>query len=348
VSHPSRGRPVRHCPPGPGARALSPDGLERQTSRRAGRLGKFLRVSVSVALLLLLAWIVDLEELAAVLLGADARLLGLALLVALADRALMIGKWYPLLRAQGLEIPLAHAASAYLAASFASMFLPASIGGDVLRTIALGGPRRAMMEVGASILLERMLGLAASAALCMLALVLALAESLPLAFLMPWVLAAAAAPVGIALLALWPGGRRWPERYREHRWFGLAQRFALACVLYRHRPGTLAAVGLLSLVEQTFPIVIYWILGHALGLEVPLLALVIAVPLTLLVGRLPIAVAGIGVIEGAMVYLLGLLGIAPPEALSVALAGRLVEIAVSLPGALFWSSLAPRREPDPP
>ena len=110
-------------------------------------------------------------------------------------------------------------------------------------------------------------------------------------------------------------------------------------MLYRHHLGTLAVVAVLSLVEQAFPIVVLWILVHALDLEVSPLALFVAVPLTLFVGRLPIAIAGIGVIEGALVYLLGAFGVSPAEALSLALAGRLVEIVALLPGGLFWSSL---------
>jgi len=334
--------------PDPEGRTPKPDHTDGASPRRTHRLGGILRACVSLGLLLLLAWIVDLGQLTVVLLGMDGPLFGLAVLVALADRALMIGKWYPLLRAQDLGIPLGQAAAAYLAAGFASMFLPASVGGDVLRTIALGAGRGATWEVGASIVVERTLGLAASAVLCAAALALAFVHSLPLAFLLPWVVAAAAAVGGIALLALWPGPERWLERKWEQRWIQHARRFALALALYRNHPGTVVAVGVASLVEHTFPIVVFWILTHALDLEVPLLALVIAVPLTLLVGRLPIAIAGIGVIEGALVYLLGLLGIPPAEALSLALAGRVVEIAAFLPGALFWSNLAPHREPDPP
>ena len=118
-------------------------------------------------------------------------------------------------------------------------------------------------------------------------------------------------------------------------------------MLYRHRPGTLIAVGLLSLVEQAFPVVVLWILAHALDLEVSFLALLVAVPLALFVGRLPIAIAGIGVLEGALVYLLGLFGVPPAEALSLALAGRIAEIFALLPGGLFWSSLVCTPRPDP-
>jgi glycosyltransferase 2 family protein len=312
---------------------------------RARRLGKFLRAGVSLGLILLLAWIVDVNRLTAVLLRADLGLFALAALMALADRAMMIGKWYPLLKAQGLGIPFARAARVYFAASFASMFLPTSVGADVLRTFALGA-RGALLEVGASIVVERMLGLLASLILCIS--VLLLAQALPLAFLLPSIFGPGVALVGVTFLMLRPGWWRWLERYRDRRWFQLGHRFALACMLYRRHAGILVVVGVLSLIEQVFPIAVLWILVHALHLKVPLFALVVAVPLTLFVGRLPIAIAGIGVLEGALVYLLGLFGVSPAEALSLALGGRLAELFALLPGGLFWSSLVWTPRADPP
>lgn len=308
----------------------------------AGRIGKLVRAGVSIGLILLLAWIVDVNRLAAVLLSADVWLFALALLAAFADRAMMIGKWYPLLKAQGVGIPFARAARVYLAAGFASLVLPTSVGADVLRTFALGG-RGATLEVGASIVVERMLGLAASVILCISVLLLALSQAPPLAFLLPWILGVGVALVGASFVMLRPGRWRWLERYRERRWFQLGHRFALACMLYRHHAGTLAVVGVLSLVEQALPIVVLWILAHAFDLNVSLFALSVAVPLALFVGRLPIAIAGIGVLEGALVYLLGIFGVSPAEALSLALGGRLVEILALLPGGLFWSSLVKNR-----
>jgi uncharacterized protein (TIRG00374 family) len=293
---------------------------------------------VSICLIGLLAWIVDLNRLTAVLFRADVPLFALASLMVLADRAMMIGKWYPLLEVQGLKIPLSQATRVYLAASFASLFLPNSVGADVVRTLALGGERRAIPEVGASIVVERMLGLAASVILCTAVLLLA-QQAFPLGFLLPWILAVGAALLGATFLMLRPSRGRWLARYRERRWFQHGQRFAPACRLYRHHLGTVLVVAALSLVEQGFPIVILWILVHALDLEVSLFALFVAAPLTLFAGRLPIAIGGIGVIEGALVYFLGAFGVSPVEALSLALAGRFVEIVILLPGGLFWSSL---------
>ena len=116
----------------------------------------------------------------------------------------MIGKWYPLLKVQGLDIPLAQATRVYLAASFASLFLPTSVGADIVRTLALGGERRATLEVGASIVVERMLGLAASVILCTSVLVLALWQAFPLGFLLPWILAVGAGLLGATFLMLRP------------------------------------------------------------------------------------------------------------------------------------------------
>ena len=175
------------------------------TAGRASRIGKLLRAGVSIGLILLLAWIVDWNRLAAVVARADLPLLGLASLTVLADRAMMIGKWYPLLRVQGLDIPFAHAARVYFAATFASLFLPTSVGADVLRTLALGADRRATLEVGASIVVERMLGLAASVLLCTLVLSLALWQAFALAFLLPWILGFGCALLGMTFLVLRPG-----------------------------------------------------------------------------------------------------------------------------------------------
>ena len=311
-----------------------------------------LRAAVSLGLLALLAWLVDLESLAGLLLAADPGLVAVAIAVALADRALMIGKWYPLLRAQGLEIPLLRAARVYLAAGFAALVLPASVGGDVLRAVALGRGRGAAMEVGASIAVERLLGLAASGVLTTIALVVALRSDVRLEFLLPWALGATLVSAAAVLLPLaWRPSSclgRWIEPYRNSPWGRVGLRFAAAYALYRRHTRTLLAVGALTLVEQAVPILVFWILAHALDLRVAPSALLVAVPLTLFVGRLPIAAAGIGVVEGALVYLLGLFGVPAVAALSLALAGRIVELAAILPGAFLWADLvrapaAPRR-----
>lgn len=306
-----------------------------------------------VALLLLLAWMVDLHALARTIASADPVLLLLAVGVSLADRALMIVKWYPLLHVQVASISFWHAARAYLASGFASVVLPASVGADLLRAVALGRRDGAVMEVGASIVAERLLGMVASAVPTLIALALALRSSVSLDVLLPWALAS----LGIAVLALLflVSGAAMPlldrlvgSRRPGGRWLRVVNRFAVAYTTYRRHPGILVRMGLLALLEQGVPILVVWIVSLALGLTVPVRLLLVAVPLTLFVARLPITVAAIGVGEGAMVYILGLFGVPAVDALALALTSRIPELMALLPGAVLWYELVGESKTVPP
>ncbi len=312
-------------------------------------LRALINVAVSAVLVAVLVWLVDLRSLGALLLSANPLLIAAAVVAAFADRALMIGKWYPLLRAQGVDIPWLRAARVYLATSFAGFFLPSSVGGDVVRAVALGRQQKKIVEIAASIAMERLLGLSASGVLAAVALAMALTASVPLWFLLPWALAAMAAALAAVGLPLAPRlsthVRRWFEAHPHSRLARIGLKFGAAYGLYRHHVRQLLIVGALSVIEQCFPILVFWILAHALDIAVSPIALIIATPLALFVGRLPVAVAGIGVLEGALVFLLGLFGVPAVGAISIAVAGRVVEIIATLPGAFLWADLTKELKP---
>jgi uncharacterized protein (TIRG00374 family) len=301
------------------------------------------RAVVTLGLLALLLRIVNLREVGRLLLSENPAFFFAAILVALADRAFMIAKWYPLLRVQVDSIPLRTSARAYLASSFAAVFLPTSVGGDVLRAIALGRDRRAIVEVGASVVAERLLGMLSLGMLCLVGLFIGWRQGIDLGFLLPGTIAAVAASVAAFFLPIaahrievseaGAGAKVW------HRLRGVLSRVGRAHALYHRRPGLLAVVGVFSLVEQLFPIVVLWLLSRALGTQVSFTMLMVAAPLTLFVTRLPIAVWGLGVAEVSLVYLLGRFGIAASEALALAVAGRIIELIAVLPGAPYWPEL---------
>ena len=73
-----------------------------------------------------------------------------------------------------------------------------------------------------------------------------------------------------------------------------------------------------------------------------------AITLAVFGGHLPISLAGLGVGEGAMVYLLGLYGVPPAEALAIALGTRVVEVLVNAgPAVVLWRELAAVRDSVP-
>ena len=327
--------------------------LLRAASRLPPNVGKTVRVAVTVILVVVLVRLVGLEALVGLVTSARPGPLLLAIVLSFADRALMIGKWYPLLHRQVPHVSLGRAARVYLAAGISNYVLPSSIGSDVLRAVALGRGDQTVIGVGASVAMERLLGLLASVIVALLALVFATQKQLPLDGLLPWAIGALLIILLLTALFLGRWATEWLERRlapdRPSRWRRLVHRFAAACAMYRHSPRLLIVVGVLSIVEQGFPIIVLGVLSRALDTPITLGMLVVAVPLSLFVGRLPISFAGIGVFEGLLVYLLGFHGIAPVDSLALGVAGRIAELAAQIPGVFLWRDLmtSARKQPEP-
>ena len=92
-------------------------------------------------------------------------------------------------------------------------------------------------------------------------------------------------------------------------------------------------------------IVCYALVAVALRVEFNPLFIFAAVPLAILVSRLPISLDGIGVYEGIFVAIMALGGVKPADALAVSLAARAFQIIVWLP---WWLMLAARIGVRPP
>jgi glycosyltransferase 2 family protein len=119
-----------------------------------------------------------------------------------------------------------------------------------------------------------------------------------------------------------------------------------AALYLRDRRG-LIAVTILSLVVQVANIVIAWLVGQGLGLQVPPLYYGVLIPLVSVLTLLPISLNGMGLREGGTVLLLAPLGIESAPAVTLSLLIFAVYTAASLAGGvvyLFGSS--PRFEPE--
>jgi uncharacterized membrane protein YbhN (UPF0104 family) len=107
-------------------------------------------------------------------------------------------------------------------------------------------------------------------------------------------------------------------------------------LLYFEHPGTLLAATGLSLLVQMGNALLHWLVGQAMGLEVPLLYYGVFVPLVSLLTLLPISLNGMGLREAGTVLLLAPLGVSPDAAVLLALVGFAITTVASLGGAGFY------------
>lgn len=304
-----------------------------------------LRWLIAAGLLVLILRSVDLGRLWSLVGRMSLPWFGAAVLTALADRVVMCAKWLPLLRAQIPDYPRARAVRGYFAASVGVLVLPGA-GADALRAVALGrGATGSGLLVGASVVAERALGIAGSGVAAVVSLLLARHLGLPLPGLTPWI--AGLAGLGSILVLLPVLSRGFPDMSRILKGRGgragrLMTRLAEAYVAYRDHPGVWFGVWAASVFEQGMPAVALWCVARALGADVSVLVLLVATPLTMIVARLPVSVAGLGVFEGGMVYLLTRMGVSSSEALGIALGGRVLDVIVLMPGVIWWTELTGR------
>jgi uncharacterized protein (TIRG00374 family) len=317
----------------------SPTRARRSTAKRT-----IVSVAVTLVCLWILLRLVDIPALLAIIGSASLPLILLAVAIRCADRVVMIGKWFPLLRVQLPGARFGTAARAYIVSGLANYLVPLSVGSDVLRAAMLGRGEGVIPEVGASIIAERLLGLAATGILSLLALVIAVRSSLDLTFLFPWAIAAIALGF-VALLAPTIGPftdllSRWLGRFRHVPAAGFVAKLALSYRVYGSHRMLLALVGAASVLEQLTPVLFAYVIATALGISVTVPMLLVAVPLALFAARIPPSIGGIGIAEGSMVYLLSLFGIPVEQALAMTLIGRSIDIlVVAVPGAVLWRDI---------
>jgi hypothetical protein len=106
-----------------------------------------------------------------------------------------------------------------------------------------------------------------------------------------------------------------------------------------------------SFVYQSLGIVIVYVLGRALGIELSLWRYFIYLPLITAITVLPISLAGIGIREGAFVFFFAQAGVAQAQALALSLLLFAQTLGLALLGGVWYflsrESPAPASAPTP-
>jgi len=255
--------------------------------------------------------------------------------------ALSVLRWQRVLIGIDLPAPVPALASHTLAALFVANFLPSTIGGDVLRVVRLSSDNGDAPASFASVVLERLTGFVVLPVISLVALALrpsllhlGTASHVALALSLASLVALAAILAATASTRL--GGRlaghaSWP------RFVGAVH---LGIERIRRRPGAAATVLLTSLVYQLAVITAAFAASRALGITVGWLPLLAFIPVVAIAQVLPISVGGLGLREGALVLLLGPLGVGAAKATALGLLLYGINLVVSLLGApafAMWS-----------
>lgn len=320
------------------------------------RIATLLKLAVSLALLYYL--FVKLGDPAAYgrkIVAADKGLLLLGALCYSSAVAISGLKWGILLRAAGVPVATPRLFQYQWIAEFFNNFLPAQVGGDVMRGYALASDTHRAADAAASVLIDRFIGLMVfmlAAAVASLAMLL-LGKPSGVAFEAEGLLflrIAALGSSGVTLLLLIMIAvllsrtlKQWAERILERlpladRLLPIWQKLAVAFNVYRTQPAALlwTAVGSALIVVLTS--INIWLIAravtpHAISLwEVLAINPIIVFALVVL----PLAPGGLGVRQLSFAGLFQLMGAGFELGTTVGLLQQLIGYLVSLPGGFLW------------
>jgi hypothetical protein len=330
---------------------MSPE--QTQTSAARRYVMTAVKLSVSAALLGFLFSRIDVAALWANARQASFEWLAIAFAVYLVTVLTSVWRWWLLLEAQDVDIPVRRLFSSFLVALFFNNLLPSNIGGDVVRIGDTAKPARSNTLATTVVLVDRVMGLIALVlvAACGATLVaspmsaagrtFALWPSwfwanLPLWFWAGFVIGAAAttpvfvAPAGVGRLLR-------PLTVLHPEWVGgRISKITSTLTRFREHPGALASCFIGAVFVQVTTVAFYLAVARALNVHIGASDLAVIVPVSGVVQMLPVSFGGLGVREGTFsVYFTGI-GLPVASALLLSLSATALVMLFSLSGMAVY------------
>ena len=257
----------------------------------------------------------------------------LVFLLGLADRVLMAGKWLYLLRGLGIELRLTRALAHYFQGGLVGAATQWQLGGDITRAVRAGHETGRSGAVAASIVLEKLAGLAALGALAVLSVFLLNRALSFLSWPLAWAVTLVGVPSFLALpfLLTRPASLKLINRLTKlvpHERFRTFVALPSLGEYNRRLPAILGVFLALTLCEQLVPVLVVYMLALSFGFDLTLLQTLSTVPIVVFLMRLPISVVSVGVPEGLLLLFLGLVGLDATQSFLIAFSARGLDLLV--------------------
>lgn len=255
-------------------------------------------------------------------------------------------KWRLFLRASGHEVPMLHLMNLYTVGYFFNTFTPSYVGGDIARSFHLGRYLKSQRDAFVSTFLERFTGLLAMSILGVLFVVLGAEATagLSAAILSVGALALLLAcacfcePFGQWCFSLLRRVLRCFDKWTAvQKVLGLMEKVNDGMSFARSNPKLLLNALWLSLFFHFLTVVNTYVAARAIGWHDPSIGgLFIVVPLVLLISMAPLTPSGLGLQEGAFLFLLQRVGASHAQGLGVGLVLRAKVMLVAVLGGMLW------------
>ena len=288
---------------------------------------RWLKIGISLGLLSILVYSVDVVRFAQHLRGARLDYIAFAFIGYVFGQIVSAYKWRLLARPLGLAQPLRTFVVYYFAGMYLNLFAPSIVAGDVGRGFLLARGNAGLGTALQSVLADRVSGLVMLVWVSALGFLVFGPTVLPVELYYGTITAA-----GGTLLSWWglPRLFSWMSSPQNVVWRSVER----LIVPYQTHPKLVAWACGVAFLFHLFQLGLQGLVAHSIGLAVPFWYLMLFIPLVQIMSALPISFGGLGLREGGYVAFLALWGTRQDEAFAFGLLWSVLVLGANLIGGI--------------
>ena len=303
-----------------------------------------IKAIISISLLTYIIISIDWNEVANNLRSANFLLLSVVFLLYILEQVELTYKWNILIGARGINISLFRLIIINSIGSFWGLFLPSSVGTDVVRGYYLTKNNSEKSISVSSVFADRILSM--FSLLLLGVIFMSISGDLLSKFNVRTYIILLTVSVTILFYffqkektAYFLKEKLKSVKYKK--FFDLLVKLHFSILEYKKYPKALLASFFVSLLVQVTRVVIYYIVTISYNIHVPIIYFFIFVPLIMIILMIPISIGGLGVREGTFIGFFSLVGMSINEAVIISFTTTLMNTLIILLGGiayLFYSS----------
>ena len=301
-----------------------------------------LKILVSISLLIFLFRKADIGNVWLLMQSMDFLLFMFVVFLYAVSQLISTYRWSLFLPNAGINILFLKLVSLYYIGMFFNIFLPTAVGGDVVKSYYLYKFSGRGGNSLASVFLDRFTGFFALVTIAVVSLVFGygyVKETY-----VPFFIITLASVFFLSSLILWNRGlHNWALVITgKIKLFGINEKiesFYNAIMLYKGEPVVLLKAFGVSFIIQFMSITIFYLISKGLDMTVSIGYFFLFVPIAVTISMIPISLSGLGLREGAFVYLFTKVGATDAQALTVSLASFAVTVLLGLIGGIEYIRL---------
>ena len=281
-----------------------------------------LRISISIILLIFLFKQVDTKNLFEIIKGADKFLLLFAFFVYVLVYILCLFRWEMLLRGVEIYLPFKRVIISFSGGIFFNLFLPSTIGGDLMRSIDLATYTKKPKEVVATVFLDRVSGYIGLVIVALLAVALGwnLIENKGM-LLIVVIITAVLISVLLVLFNnfLFCKINKFLHSPKAGKIREAIKNVHQEMYIFRQQKSLIVKNLLLSLAIQIIIPLVFYITALSLGLKLNVIYFLIFIPVIGAITMLPISIGGLGLRDYATISFFAKAGVGKDLAFAMSL-----------------------------